>query len=194
MKGSIDCRLSLDLYTDYKSYWYYAATFGVRLYYKMYSYGSDILHGPESPVDGLGIQWGRDEWDFRNQNSYDSITEASHISWDNGSQQGGDGVGWFVDDVQMCRDNGYTGTASNTNYGWTDREHVTVYLNQGPDHVSGRSYISGSYTHSWSGTATGLTLSYPFGIGLTGSGNIKQQDLATDLNVRDLKVYAQDAS
>jgi hypothetical protein len=193
VSGQIDCILNLSEYTDYSSYYYYGATFSCRLYYSYHEIfgGTPTFDGPSAPEDGIGIQWGDEEWKFRDKDAYDSTTESDHIKWNNGSQSTV-GNGWFLNDVEMCRDNGRTSETTEKRFEWTDWESVTVYVKKGENWDTG-DYISGGYTHTWTGTSAEVGISYPFGVSISGSPTPDQEDLATDLQTDDLEVYAQNA-
>lgn len=194
--GQIDCTLTLNEYTDYATYRYFAATFGVRYYYRWPNYSGTGIDGPATPKDALGIQWAPGHWKARDQDFFDSVEQDTYVKWDNGSQIGDDGSGWLVEEVPLCKEDGYTGGASTQNYEWSHREYATVYVEPGPEFESNndRSRITGSYCHTWSvGTVDGVGVSFPRGITLSASLGTDSEDLATDLSVDDLEVYMRDA-
>jgi hypothetical protein len=190
VNGQIDCILTLDKYQCYQTY--YSATHSVRFYYKYDPYTKVVL-GPESPKDGLGIQWRYEEWRLDDQaDASSSVSEDTHIDFDGGSA-GGDGVGFYVDDWELCYDAGYTGSAGTADYEWSPREYATAYVTEGKEWESGDA-ITGGYRHSWSGTVGGIGISYPYGVSFSVSSNVKSEDLGSQLDGDNLRVTAADGT
>lgn len=169
------------------SYSPYANEFAVTLSNRMrYVVGTTV--GGEAPVDGLAVQWGEDEWKIPDRDQVGNAFDGdAHTEWDDGSWNK-EGGAFRVNDAQMCDDSG--GGVYETH--WTPYEYSTVYLVQGTDHQDS-SGVTASYVHTWSGGVNGFSVSYPFGISISGSATEHSEDLQTEPNgVDTLRVTEDD--
>lgn len=168
---------------------YYAEAM-MRMRY-MYTYSSGyyyMLSGGEDPDDGLGFQWEKDHWKVRNPDDLlDSTKGDSHIGWDDGSwnQQG---LAFRVHDYDMCVDNGPTGDT----YEWTPYEYAGVYLEQ-DDGFQEDDPITASYLHTWKGTVSSFSVSFPAGISVGVGNNVEAEDFQTNPNGDTLRVTISEA-
>jgi len=168
---------------------YYAEAM-MRMRY-LYTYSGGYYHmlsGGEDPDDGLGFQWENDHWEVRSPNDLLDSTEGdTHIDWDDGSwnQQG---LAFKVHDYNMCVDNGPT----EDTYEWTPYEYAGVYLVQG-DAFQEDDAVTASYMHTWKGTVSTFSVSFPAGISIGVGNNVKAEDFQTNPNGDTLRVTISEA-
>lgn len=185
--GDIGVTLSIS-YNKYDGHYYVSSSVEMRYAYH-WNYG--MLSGGEAPNDGLGIQWGEDEWEVTNSNDLPSCTYGNdHIEWDNGSWNK-QGVAFRVDDYGLCYDSGTTGYEKE----WSNMESAGVTLNRGSDWEEGDS-VTASYLHTWNETSTSLSfgVSFPWGISVSAgtTSSLETEDLQTDLDGKTLQVFESD--
>lgn len=98
-----------------------------------------------------------------------------------------------INELQLCRDAGYTGNAGTADFEWSPREYATAYVTEGKEWESGDA-ITGGYRHSWSGTVSGIGVSFPYGVSFSASSSVKSEDLGSQLDGDNLRVVAADGT
>ncbi|MEE6209971.1 hypothetical protein U3A55_07380 [Salarchaeum sp. III] len=159
--------------------------------------GATMTFGPESPQDGCGLAWDPDSWSLPTSRPGDNIDTTSNVVWDNGSESGGDGIGFRIDSEQACLDSGITDNSPNDGVDqteWTDWSYGMVELTTDAGHQVGDK-IWGKYIYTWNdsslsfGINAGVGLNGPnIGLAITGSSSVKTEDVGTNPDGYELVV------
>jgi hypothetical protein len=147
--------------------------------------------GFEDPVDGVGIQWNDNHWLMKYGSDADSHEGDEYIEWDNGSASE-EGTAFRVNDKGLNRGAGGCYQEGK----WSEINYATVYIEKGPNHGEGpedEDKITASYLHTWEGRVYSFGVAYPWGISISSGSEVRSEDLQTDLNGEELKIYASDA-
>lgn len=169
--GDIDTTMSLSY--DSNSNEYYAELM-VSIKYQKDS--GALITGGEDPVDAMGIAWHKDEWKVIDPESISASTQRSSRVVTDDDNHMYDGVAFNLDDEGLCK---FDSPNTNGSEEWSAYAWGGVYLIPGDENQTD-SEILGSYIHTWNENNIDFSVSYPAGVGVSGSTQSKHEKTTTE--------------